>query len=104
MFYFDNFNEIIIETYFGIDGSVAAIEITNVRSVQGQISLPSDRKHKPNSGAPSYTCQTETGGREEKEKEDSTNTIVKTHNTFLVLSVIFYIHKCYRSCNAEKVF
>ena len=55
-----------------------------VSNIQGLINLPSDRKHKANLGAPHILARV---------WEDSTNTIEKTYNTFLVLSVTFYIYK-----------
>ena len=66
---------------------------------QGLINLPSDRKHKPNLGfvLPGvcvciYLPKLD-GGRGAEKKGDSTNTIEKTYNIFLVLSVTFYIYK-----------
>ena len=40
----------------------------------------------------------------EKKKKNSTNTIEKTYNTFLVLSMTFDIYKYYRNYTAENDF
>ena len=71
---------------------------------QGLINLPSDRKHKANLGPPQILAKIRQCGRKEEKKRDSTNTIEKTYNIFLVLNVTFYIYKYNRSYNAERFF
>ena len=70
--------------------------------MQGLINLPSDRKHKPNLGAPHILVKLRREG--ERKNEDSTNAIKNTYNIFVILSVSFSIYKEYRNYNAEKDF
>ena len=54
--------------------------------MQSLINLPSDRKHKANLGAPHILAKIRRCGGGEKKKGDSTNTVEKTYDTFLVLN------------------
>ena len=63
--------------------------------MQGLINLASETKHKANLGAPHNLPKL--NGVVRRKKRDSTNAIEKTYNTFLVLSVTFYIYKYTRT-------
>ena len=65
------------------------MNVNMIGSSQDLINILSDRKHKANLGAPHILAKIRLWGGERK-KGDSTNTIEKTYNTFLVLSVTFY--------------